>query len=851
MKVLRIIGKVVLIIALVLLLLVGIVAGVVAFYKKEIIALTIKELNTYLTAKVDVDPDVDVSIFQKFPQITLEFKKVKIAESIEGSDLKLVEAGEIFLAFDPWDLLQKRYVISQLYIEDGKIAIRTDAQGRANYEIFKSDTTSASEEVGFNLKKIKLNNVELSFVNEIKNQGYYLLAKDLAAKIKLEQKKYNIGLDGKLVSHKIRAAGHDYFKEKNLEILSELILDNERDQFIVLPSNLKVEKSEFDLSGSFSYKDKKYIDFEFKGKKGQIQTLVSLMPKKIAENFSSYASSGNIFFKSTVKGEISETISPLIVVEFGISNASIFHPDYKGRLEKVNLVGYFSNGNKHHAKTSFLKLSDISFSLNNKPVKGDFLLENFENPFIRFKAEGSLSLESIFSFYPVEKIKEATGNLDFDINFTGSSEELRKNPDQFNAGGQVIASKINVLVDNLPYRFSNISGDFLFNNNDIAVNDFKGNIGRSDFTVNGLFKNVLARLFNKKRKLFVDADFVSNYLDVEELLSAGGKGAKKSSDDSQDEGEEKEEKIFPFFKKYEVHLNCEIEKFSYKKFHAKKVKGVYTMKDPWISLERASCRLAGGKLVVNGNLNFASPSNIELTSETVLDGIQVDSIFYMCDNFDQKFIVDKNLKGEITGNVDLFMSMNEKFSIDDKSVVAKVEVKILNGELNNFEPMQSLSRFIEEKELEHVRFSELKNTIYIENRVITIPEMTIVTNVSTISVSGTHTFDHVMDYRLTVPLKNFKRKHKDKDEAFGAIEDDKRGQSVVFLTVKGTTDNYKIAYDTKRTKNKIKEDIKKEKRELLDIFKPKRRENISEDTQEPIEENQPKDDGPKFFDFGD
>ncbi len=176
--------------------------------------------------------------------------------------------------------------------------------------------------------------------------------KDLAAKIKLEQKKYNIGLDGKLVSHKIRAAGHDYFKEKNLEILSELILDNERDQFIVLPSNLKVEKSEFDLTGSFSYKDKKFIDFEFNGKQGQIQTLVSLMPKKIAEN------SGNIFFKSTVKGEISETKSPLIVVEFGISNASIFHPDYKGRLEKVNLVGYFSNGNKHHAKTSFLKLSD-------------------------------------------------------------------------------------------------------------------------------------------------------------------------------------------------------------------------------------------------------------------------------------------------------------------------------------------------------------------------------------------------------------------------------------------------------------------------------------------------------------
>jgi len=838
-----------LIVALIVLLLVCAVAGVVAFYKKEIIALTIRELNSHLTAKVDVDPNVDVSLFQKFPLITLEFKKVKIAESIEGSDQKLAEAEEIFLAFDPWDLFQKKYIINHLYIEDGKITIRKDAKGRANYEIFKSDSTASSEEVSFNLKKIKLKNVELSYVNENKSQGYYLLAKDLVAGIKLERKQYNIGLDGKLLSHKIRIAGHDYFKEKNLELFSELILDNERDQFIVLPSNLNVEKSEFEFSGSFSYKDKNYIDFGLKGKKGQIQTLVSLMPKKISEKFSSYASSGNIFFKSSVKGEISERKNPLIVVEFGISNTSIFHPDYKGRLEKVNLVGYFSNGEKHHAKTSFLKLSDISFALNGKPVIGDFLLENFESPYIRCKAEGSLSLESIFSFYPVESVKEASGDLEFDISFTGSSEELKKNPDHFNAGGQIVASKINLALDMLPYRLSNISGDFLFNNNDIAVNDFKGRVGKSDFTINGLFKNFLARLFNKKRNLFVDADLVSGYLDVEELLSAGGKGEAKNTGSSGKKEQSREENVFPFFKKYEVHLNCDIEKLQYQKIHAKKVKGVFTMKDPWLSLEKASCRLAGGKLLVNGNLHFANPSTVELTSQAVLEGIQVDSIFYMCDNFDQKFIVDKNLKGEITGSVNLFMSMNDKFSIDDKSVVAKVDVKILNGELNNFEPMLKLSRFVEEKELEHVRFSELKNTVYIENKVITIPEMTIVTNVSTISVSGTHTFDHTMDYRLTVPLKNFKRKNKDKDEAFGAIEDDNRGQSVIFLTVKGSTDNYKIAYDTKRTKNKIKEDLRKEKKELLEIFKPKRKGHVSDNMPEPVESNPSKDDGLQFFDF--
>jgi hypothetical protein len=117
--------------------------------------------------------------------------------------------------------------------------------------------------------------------------------------------------------------------------------------------------------------------------------------------------------------------------------------------------------------------------------------------------------------------------------------------------------------------------------------------------------------------------------------------------------------------------------------------------------------------------------------------------------------------------------------------------------------------------------------------------MEIKSNVSNISVLGTHSFNQEMDYKLAVPLKNFKKKQ-DKDEAFGAIEEDNKGNSILFLTVKGTTSNYKIAYDTKRTGKKIKEDLKKEKKELEQLFKKKNTEQI-ESTPNPSEY--------QFFDF--
>ena len=181
-------------------------------------------------------------------------------------------------------------------------------------------------------------------------------------------------------------------------------------------------------------------------------------------------------------------------------------------------------------------------------------------------------------------------------------------------------------------------------------------------------------------------------------------------------------------------------------------------------------------------------------------------------------------------------------NIVSKDAIGNIDVQILNGALNNFEPLKALSKFVEEKKLERIQFSELHNKIFIEDGVVHIPEMTIKSNVSELNISGTHTFEQAIDYRLTLPLKNLKPAKRDSDEAFGAIAPDKRGEPRLFLTIKGTAENYKIAYDKQRTQSKIKEDLKKEKEEFLQIFKKKDQEKLKEE--KPITEQQ-------YFDFGD
>jgi hypothetical protein len=112
----------------------------------------------------------------------------------------------------------------------------------------------------------------------------------------------------------------------------------------------------------------------------------------------------------------------------------------------------------------------------------------------------------------------------------------------------------------------------------------------------------------------------------------------------------------------------------------------------------------------------------------------------------------------------------------------------------------------------------LKNDIHVENKTVYIPQMEVRSNVTTLQISGTHTFDQQIDYRIITPLKS-KRKI-DITEATGAMEE-QAGQLKLFLKITGTTDDYKVQYDTEAVRKKIASELKKEVQELKDAFKNK------------------------------
>ena len=147
----------------------------------------------------------------------------------------------------------------------------------------------------------------------------------------------------------------------------------------------------------------------------------------------------------------------------------------------------------------------------------------------------------------------------------------------------------------------------------------------------------------------------------------------------------------------------------------------------------------GGDMTFSGIVDAKNNKAIDVVSTFKLNGIYLDSIFYVFENFDQNFIVDKHLKGQTYADVALELSLNQNLKLYPETLVSDISVSLKNGELNNFEPMKKLNKYLNDEGLSKLRFSDIKNEIHIENKTIYIPQMEVRTNVTSIKVSGTHT----------------------------------------------------------------------------------------------------------------
>jgi len=459
--------------------------------------------------------------------------------------------------------------------------------------------------------------------------------------------------------------------------------------------------------------------------------------------------------------------------------------------------------------------------LANGQVAGSIRIDNLASPFVAATFKGNLLLEDVRNLLKVDSIwnypiQSLSGVVKVDMKYQGhvkrSNSYHKSDFENLDIAGDMTLENAGMKIKNSALAFDSINGSFILNDNDIKINSFAGKTLKSDLYLKGLMKNIIAYTFSNNAPVNIEAIFQSNNFDLNEFLI----NQKASS---------KRDTVYKisFLPNLNFALNADIGHLSFRRFEANDLKGTFSLHGQKLMADPVSFSTMDGKVSANGMIDGTKNGMLVITCDAYFNRLNISKLFYQLEDFNQSIITHDNLRGIGTASVQFASVWKSDLTIDPTKISVRSNMTIERGELLNFKPMNSLSKYISLSELQDIKFSTLQNEIGIKDRKIFISKTDIKSNALDITLSGSHSFDNELDYHFKVLMSDIlfqkARRAKKENDEFGIVEDDKSGKTSLFISMKGTVDKPIIKYDKLEAKQSLKKNIAEEKQTLKKIFK--------------------------------
>jgi hypothetical protein len=762
MKVIKVLLKV---IAIAVIGIFVLAATISLFYSKEIKQLIIGELNKHLATEIKVK-EFDFSVIRHFPFASIDMDDVLIYDVTDSPKKDtLIYANRLALLFNITGIFNKDVTVRKIILDKGNLNIRIDTSGKGNYKFWKTsgDTTSSGV---IDLQKIILKDVAVTYFDKKNQQDYNAFAKDAQLSGRFSSDEFTLTTSASLFVNRLLVKNVNYIDHKEVEILSNLKVNTKTDIYTFEKSSVKIADVKFDLNGKIKAPPHSVVvDLDVKSNEADLASFISLLPPGFSTRLKSFKSKGRFIFHSTINGEVTGAKSPDVKVDFSIADGMLSPENNPIELTAINFSGTYHNATSKGK--SFLNIPALSASLSGHKIKAEIRIDDLENAYLTIHASTQLDLAQVKPFINADTLEQLSGNLAMNVYYSGKLSQLQNvSKDKLyevKASGNVDISHVYFKLKNNPLSFTNLSGNFVLKNEDVAIENFSGKISSTDFKLDGIFKNFIPFILIRDQPGDFIADVVSNNLAMDEFLV--NKSTTVSADDTS--------YIMKFNPRLTCELNVSIGNMRFRKFEAAAVRGHIHLERQVISSRALKFKTMDGEIQMDATINASRRDSIQMNLDAKFVKLDITRLFFELENFDQTTMTDKNVKGVISADVQFSSMWSKDLTINPARVISTCDIKIENGELNNFTPIQALAKYIKVPDLNRIKFSTLTNKIAIKDRKIFIPNMEIKSSAINISGNGTHSFDNIVDYHIQLLLSDvLGKKMKSNSTEFGEIEDD-------------------------------------------------------------------------------
>lgn len=788
----------------------------------------ISEINKSLTSELTVEK-FDLTVLSTFPSVSANLRTINLEDTNGAS---LLNAENLSFRFGLLSLLSSSIKVKSVVISNGALNVEVDKRGKPNYDILvKSDAPSEGEDASgggpaISLESARLENIELSYMDQATKQESKILVTDASFSGEFSSKQFSMESEALMLSRYIKMEDKEFLSNKNIGYDARINVDLEEGRYEFDKVGLEVESNRFRVDGAIeNWEQSTYFDLFFTCEKGNLGSVLRLLPEEYLSSVGDFKSSGDFIFNAAIKGESNKSKNPSIKVELSLEEGRISNPQMKNDLKDVSFIANFDNGGFHNNRSSVFEVKEFKGYFNRELIELGLKVENLDDPLIDFRFDGVIPLKSVYGLMNNPKVTDGSGELEIrSLVLDGRYEDMINTSriSRVNAGGQLEFDDASLTINEEKVLLDR--GILQLKDNTLSITELVFEGAGSKMRFDGSAFNLIPVIFaarkdRKEAELEFEAQLKSEMLDIDRLLSLSAvagtpeEGTQQEIDSAKIAQIQKREKITNFLK---GRFNATIDEFNFNKVEGKNFSGKLEFENNQLAIEGNTDAMKGS-FQLDGRLYFEDEPRLKAKLDCAK--IDVTEFFKQTENFGQELLTSKNLKGNLDAKISISAFWDEKGNFLDDKLQVLAGIGIQEGELISFELLESFSTFVKIKDLKHIKFTNMQNFLEVRKRRLYIPAMFIQSNALNLTISGEHSFDNEIQYNIKVNAGQVvANRFKSHDPDLKPLKAQKSGWFNLYYSILGTIQDYNIKSAKRRVKSdfELSEFRKREVRQALE-----------------------------------
>jgi hypothetical protein len=715
-------------------------------FRGKILEIAKREVNNMLYAKVDFDR-LGLSFIRSFPSasVSLENFYVVGTDEFEGDTLFFAENISATVNIKSF-FGDAGYEISRISVNNAKLHAIVNANGNANWDIMKVDssqTVTADEPSDFKLllQKVTVRNSDI-------------LYDDSEASMNVALRNLNLTLSGDMTADETRIKTNltadelnfvmdkiSYLSRAKLSANVNIDADLKNMKFTLSDNQIQLNEIQASIDGwvAMPEDDSVDMDIQLKAPQTQFKDILSMIPAIYAKDFQDIRTSGNVTLEASAKGTMKDDVMPAFNLLLKIDNAMFQYPALPKAITNIN-----TNMRIHSAggvlDNTVIDIPAFSFDIGGNPFNMSLHVSTpVSDPNLALSAAGHLNLGMIKEVYPLEDM-ELSGILDADLKLATRMSYIEKEQfERVNASGILNIKNMDVKskdMDDVLISNANLS----FSPQFVGLSEFAAKIGENDIAANGRLENFIP-YFMTDAALKGNLTVTSNYLNLNDFMAENPEETESSIG------------IIEIPKNIDFNLNGNFQRVIFDNLDMTDVVGQIIVRDGKVDMRNLSLNALGGGLTVNGYYDTGkNPQQPDVSLSLNIKEASFAQTFSTFVTIQKLAPVFENLLGNFSTHFTMTAPLGSDFMPILTSLTANGLLQSNNVEVGNLPVLNGLASALNNDALRGMNIRDLNLPFAINGGRVTTRPFDVRFGSGVMNLSGSTGLDQTIDYIAKIDL---------------------------------------------------------------------------------------------------